>query len=198
MARVSELKKHIKRGKVYRRSDLKQWSNAVDRHMAMLVKDGTLQKLSEGMYYFPAVSIFGQLPPNDADLVRSFLKEDDFLLTSFNDYNKLGVGTTQLYNKRIVYNHKRHGEFTIGGKSFTFIAKHRFPKKATPEFLLVDLVNNILKLAEDAGFVLKNVTQKAQSMDMKKVMRAATAYGNVRTKTFFVKLMQQHTSPDAH
>lgn len=191
MTKVTELKRHLKKGNVYRRSDLEQWSNAVDRHLAKLVKDGTLQKLNAGMYYYPNESIFGKLPPDDTNLVQSFLKEDDFLLTSLNDYNKLGVGTTQLYNNRIVYNHKRHGEFTLGGKSFTFIAKHRFPKKVTPEFLLIDLVNNLEKLAEDSEYVLKNVAQRVKSMDVKKVKRAVVSFGNVRTKTFFIKLLRQ-------
>lgn len=198
MTRVFELKKHLKRGQVYRRSDFEQWSNAVDRHLSMLVKEGVLQKLGAGIYYYPEESVFGFLPPNDADLVKTFLKEDDFLLTSFNDYNKLGVGTTQLHNKRVVYNHKRHGEFTLGGKSFTFIAKHRFPKKATTEFLLVDLVNNIEKLAEDSEFVLKNVAQKVMSMDLKKVKRTALTFGSVRTKAFFTQLIQNRVSQHVH
>jgi hypothetical protein len=36
-----------------------------------------------------------------------------FLLTSPNAYNTLGVGTTQLYDKTVVYNHKRHGHFML-------------------------------------------------------------------------------------
>ncbi|HRI32836.1 MAG TPA: hypothetical protein PLD02_03715, partial [Saprospiraceae bacterium] len=115
MSKVTELKKHLKRGEVYRRSDLAQWSNAVDRHVSSLVEDGTLQKLRTGMYYYPNSGVFGNSSPDEATLVRNFLKDDYFLVTSPNDYNSLGVGTTQLYNKRVVYNHKRHGEFKLGG-----------------------------------------------------------------------------------
>jgi hypothetical protein len=43
MAQLGELIKHLKRGNVYRRNELAQWSNAVDRHLASLVEDGTLQ-----------------------------------------------------------------------------------------------------------------------------------------------------------
>ena len=191
MSKVTELKKHLKRGDVYRRSDLTQWSNAVDRHVGSLVKDGTLQKLTAGLYYYPNESVFGNTPPDEETLVRSFLKDDYFLVTSPNDYNTLGVGTTQLYNKRVVYNHKRHGEFKLGGKTFTFVAKHRFPKKVTPEFLLVDLVNNLDNLAEDSEFVLKNVSVKVKTMDLKKLKRTVKVYGNARAKLFLTPLIRQ-------
>jgi hypothetical protein len=43
------------------------------------------------------------VPPAEETLIRSFLKDDRFLLTSPNVYNSLGIGTTQLYNKQLVY-----------------------------------------------------------------------------------------------
>jgi hypothetical protein len=100
-------------------------------------------------------------------LIKSFLKDDRFLLTSINAYNSLGVGTTQLYNQRTVYNHKRHGDFKLGNKDFSFRVKPHFPKKATPEFLLVDLVNNLDTLAEDQSELLKNISWKVHTMDPK-------------------------------
>jgi hypothetical protein len=53
-------------------------------------------------------------------LVKAFLKTDRFVLTSPNAYNQLGLGTTQLYNKRVVYNQKRHGTFPLGNRLVTF------------------------------------------------------------------------------
>ncbi|PQJ09108.1 hypothetical protein CJD36_021175 [Flavipsychrobacter stenotrophus] len=176
---------------MYRRADLTQWSNAVDRHLNELVKSGYLEKLSVGLYYAPKKSIFGVVPPEDESLVRTFLKEDDFLITSPNAYNSLGVGTTQLYNVRVVYNHKRHGEFDLGGRKFFFHAKHRFPKKLTQEFLLVDLVNNIENLAEDKTEVLTKVLAKAKTMDARQLRRTVTSYGNTKAKSLFSSLITQ-------
>jgi len=195
MAKVNELKRHLKRGQVYRRTDLAQWSNAVDRHLELLVQDGTLQKLSHGMYYYPRQTAFGQAPPDEESLVRSFLKDDRFLLTSPNTYNSLGVGTTQLYNKRTVYNHKRHGDFKLGNRNFSFRVKPHFPKKATQEFLLVDLVNNLDALAEDKQEVLKKLAFKVQTMDMKKLAQSVFEYGNAKTKKVLMPLLNQTRLP---
>lgn len=189
MTKVEELKKHLERGKVYRRSDLSKWSKSVDRHLEVLLKEKTLQKLSQGLYYFPVETTFGKTPPEEEVLVRSFLKDDRFLLTSPNAYNSLGVGTTQLYNQRIVYNHKRHGEFKLGNKKFSFRVKPHFPKKLTPEFLVVDLVNNLEMLAEDHKEVLKNLSSKVRMMDAEKMEQAVAEYGNVKTKKIFESLL---------
>jgi hypothetical protein len=189
MTKLDELKKHLKPGKVYRRSDLAKWSKSVDRHLGVLVDEGTLQKLSQGLYYYPQESAFGRTPPEEEALIKSFLKDDRFLLTSINAYNSLGLGTTQLYNQRMVYNHKRHGDFKLGNKKFSFRVKPHFPKKATPEFLLVDLVNNWETLAEDPKELLKNISRKVCSMDSKKLERSVQEYGNARAKRIFAPLM---------
>ena len=47
--------------------------------------------------------------------MEAFLRDHRFLLTSPNAYNSLAFGTTQLYNQTVVYNHKRHGQFELGG-----------------------------------------------------------------------------------
>ena len=186
MKALERFKKHLTPGQVYRRGDLEQWSKAVDRHLNQLVADRTLQKLSPGLYYRPARASFGEVPPEDKALVRAFLKSDEFLLTSPNFYNTLGVGTTQLYNTRVVYNHKRHGKFTLGGKVFDLRLKHKFPKKLTREFLLVDLLNNLDGLAEDREEVLRYAKAKvlaaASGPPMK---RAVRDYAGERTKKVF-------------
>ena len=182
MARLKDLKRHLRRGRVYRRQDLLKWSNAVDRHLEVLVNDGVLQKLSHGLYYYPKSTSFGNVPPNDEELVKSFLKGENFLLTSPNLYNGLGVGTTQLYNYKVVYNNKRHGEFTLGSKKFEFKKVSYFPLRVTREFLLVDLLNNLKHLAEDSSDVLYNVSKKVMQFDKVKLRNSLKRYGKIGTR----------------
>ncbi len=196
MTKLEELKRRLRRGKVYRRTDLAQWSSSVDRHLEQLVQDRTLQKMSQGLYYCPKETAFGTVPPDEESLVRGFLKDDRFLVTSPNAYNSLGVGTTQLYNQRTVYNHKRHGDFKLGNRNFSFRIKPHFPSKVTQEFLLVDLINNLSRLAEDKDEVLRNLPAKVSTMDRKKLSDSVTRYGSVKAKKIFVPLintaMPQH------
>ena len=188
MTTIQEFKRHLRPGQVYRREELALWSNAVDRHLKQLVSDGTLTKLAPGLYLYPKETVFGKAPAEDDKLVGAFLKDRRFLLASPNTYNMLGVGTTQLYDKTVVYNHKRHGSFTLGGRTFEFRVKPSFPKTLSPEFLLVDLVNNLDRLAESKREVLERVREQAPSFDSRRLQRAARDYGNVRTKKFFSAL----------
>lgn len=189
MSRLEQLKTHLRPGRVYRRGDLAPLSNAVDRHLRQLVEEGTLTKLAGGLYAYPRETVFGKAPADDGELVARFLKDDRFLLASPNAYNSLGVGTTQLYDKTVVYNHKRHGDYALGGRKFQFRMKPSFPRKLSREFLLVDLVNNLDRLAESKAEVLERVQQQAATLDRPRLLRAASAYGNVRTKKFFARAL---------
>lgn len=123
-------------------------------------------------------------------MVSAFLKDEHFLLASPNAYNSLGVGATQLYDKTVVYNHKRHGDFRLGGRKFAFRVKPRFPKSLTKEFLLVDLVNNLDQVAEAKEKILKRVTERAASSNGPRLRRAVREYGNERTKKFFERALR--------
>lgn len=189
MSTLEQFKTHLQKGQVYRRNDLVKWSRTVDRHLYALLEEGVLQKLSQGVYYYPQNSVFGQTPPEEETLVRSFLKDDRFLLTSPNLYNALGVGTTQLYNQRTVYNHKRHGKFKLGNRMFDFQVKHHFPEKLTPEFLLVDLAGNLDRLAEDQQQIKNNVLSKADSMNKAELRNALDHYGNGKAKRLLASIL---------
>jgi len=190
MTKLEALKEQLRPGEVYRREDLARRSNAVDRHLKQLVADGTLVKLAGGLYAYPKNTVFGKAPAKDDKLVGTFLKDRRFLLASPNAYNSLGVGTTQLYDKTVVYNHKRHGLFSLGGRTFDFRVKPTFPRTLSLEFLLVDLVNNVDRLAESKNEVLARVKERAASYDVPRLQRAVRNYGSVRTKKFFDKAVK--------
>ena len=179
---MEALRQHIKPGGVYRRSDLEYYSSAIDRHLGMLTKDGSLLKLSQGLYYAPKSSKFGLVPPDDDVLVKSFLKDSNFLMVKPNFYNALGLGLTQLYNTTWVYNHKRKGEFKLNGKTFEFKIKSSFPNQLTNEFLLVDLLNNLDALAEDPNKTIRNLPNKIRTFNAVELMIVTQKYGSGNTK----------------
>jgi hypothetical protein len=113
---AARLADSLKAGRVYRREDLARLSTAVDRHLRELVATGKLKKLAQGLYHAPKQSSFGPLPPADEQVVGGFLRDKDFLVFSPSAYNAVGLGTTQLYNRTLVYNHKRHGVFRLGNR----------------------------------------------------------------------------------
>lgn len=197
MSKFDEFAKRLRPGHVYRRADLAPWSTAVDRHLKQAVEAGALTKLAGGLYHAPKQTAFGAAPAGDDKLVATFLKGGPFLLASPNAYNALGVGTTQLRNKTVVYNHKRHGHFALGGRTYDFRMKPAFPSQLSREFLLVDLVNNIDQLGENPGEVLERVKARLPSSDATRLKNAALTYGSVRAKKFFVRALAEAGARDA-
>jgi hypothetical protein len=179
---TAHLADELQAGRVYRREDLARLSKAVDRHLQELVSTGTLKKLAQGLYYAPKQSSFGPLPPTDEQVVQGFLRDKDFLVFSPSSYNTVGLGTTQLYNSTLVYNHKRHGVFKLGNRQFHFRVKPRFPKKLTPEFLYIDLLNNLEELAEDRDSVLSQARTKYLSFNQSLLLKTLDNYGSMATR----------------
>ena len=83
VAKEELLLNKMKQGQVYRRSDLARYTAAVDRYLDRLVKKNEVVKVSGGLYLRPKVSAFGAVPPDEQSLVKTFLKDDRFLVNSF-------------------------------------------------------------------------------------------------------------------
>lgn len=178
---AAHLADKLQAGRVYRRMDLAHLSKSVDRHLNLLLFIGKLKKLTQGLYYVPIQSKLGPLPPTDEQVVKGFLRDNEFLVFSPSLYNTVGLGTTQLYNSTLVYNHKRHGVFKLGNRQFHFRVKPSFPKKLTREFLYVDLLNNLDELAEDREAVLSQARTKLFSFNQSLLQKALDSYGKMAT-----------------
>lgn len=180
-------------GTVYRRSELAHLTTAIDRDLASLVNKGYLEKIGQGLYQKSRQSHYGKLPPDPTNLVKAFLRDEFFLIYSWNEYNKLGLGLTQLYSRMVVYNRKRHGVFKLGHQEYDFRCTTRgFPEKLSREFLLVDLVNNLNDLDEDPEQVKRNIKNSITAYNVDLVMKNAKLYGKIATRKFFEGVCNKH------
>jgi hypothetical protein len=174
----------MKAGFVYRREDLLSFSSNLDRDLNTLVEANKLKKPATGLYYKPKHSRFGLLPPTDEALVKGFL-DKPFLMYSWNDYNKLGLGLTQLYNQVVVYNSERHEDKRLGNRVFSFKRpSNGFPTKLTKEFLLLDLLNNAKYLTEDVSQLQLKVAKNLDQFDKVQLMKLSVKYGKVATRKY--------------
>lgn len=190
MNTVHEFSQALKPGSVYRREYLDEVASGdTDYLLKKLCKEGVLKKVQHGLYYRPALTDFGEKFPKEHLLLRSFLKSDRFLCVSPNDYNSLGLGTTQLYNMTYVYNAKRNGLFEFLGRNYRFFKKFDFPSKVTREFLVVDLLNNLKLLAEDGEKIKQALAERVSDFDSKALRSMAERYGKVGTKKFIKGLL---------
>ncbi len=172
----------MKEGRVYRREELLNFSKALDRDLDKLVSESFLRKPHAGLYYRPKKSKWGEVPAEDGELVRAFLKTTDFLLTSSNDYNHLPLGLTQLSNVVTVYNRKRLGRFKLGTTVFDFRKPVNYPKKLDTEYLYVDLLNNLEALPEYSAELDLKIKTSLLDLSVQKLLKYAELYGKRSTQ----------------
>lgn len=186
---AQKLKNEMKPGRVYRRQELASFSNNLTLDLNKLLHKNELVRAAPGLYYQPKMTQLGPLPASPEELVRAFLNDKDFLLTSLDDYNPLGLALTQLYNEAIVYNRKRHGRFVLDGRQFSFRRPRNFPPRLSKEFLFVDVLNNKNELLEDTSQLETLLAKQAPKLDRKELLAAANSYGKVATRKFFEELV---------
>lgn len=184
-------------GRVFRRKDISGQSANVDRELSRRLQTGQVCKAARGLYYVPKQTPFGPVPPEPERLLAKFLGDKRFLVFNPSAYNTLGLGTTQLYNRTTVYNHKRHGNFNLAGFEFDFRQKRQFPsaKQVTREFWLVDMLNNLSTLAEDPTTVLQRLQAKLATFDAVQLATAARLYGTEHTRKQVTALLAAQTAP---
>ena len=183
-------------GGVYRRADFEALSSNVDRNLAKLVKGNVLERVCRGIYLCPRQTAFGQAVPEDKKLLSKFLNDDNFIVYSLCMFNALGFGTTQLYDKVIVLNKKRHGKIAIGGRTFFFHRQRNVPKTVTKEFLLVEMLNRFNELAEDRSMTIKIMRKKLHQFNTRKLKSTASRFGKKSTQARVRQLLwKNHTFP---
>lgn len=187
----------LKPGGVYRRADFDPLSSNVDRNLAQLVKAKVLKKICRGIYLRPHQTVFGQAVPEEKKLLRKFLNDDNFVVYSPCMFNSLGFGTTQLYDKVIVLNKKRHGEIAIGGRTFFFHRQRNVPRTVTKEFLLVEMLNRFDELAEDKSITMNIMQKKIHLFNSRRLKSAAYRFGKKSTQDKVRRLLQKNINVSA-
>lgn len=181
MTRRTEPK--LETGRVYRTQDLAEWGANTPRLAKRLVKQGILEPLAHGLYFYPKRGRFGPVPPNDQELMRSFLRGAPFVFTGPDRWNALGLGSTALFSLPLVYNTKRSGTFTFGGRKF-LLRRVEFPENPPPEWFVIDLLEHTgqagVSKSEVASALLEAVSDNR--FNSKRLWEMALRYGSRNTQ----------------
>jgi len=189
---LDKMKQFLASGKVYRRSDFTDMTSNVDRNLKALVDEGALKKLQNGLYLAPKKTPFGEAMPDEDELLSKFLNDDHFVVYGPSMFNSLGLGTTQLYDKRVVFNRKRHGEMKLGDRKYHFYRWREAPKSLSKEFLLVEMFNKLNELAEDHGEVVNKLKKKLGEFNSAKLYNALNRFGTKSAQKKLRPLLEEN------
>lgn len=138
----------LRTGTVYRTAHLGRWGANPTRLARRLEAEGRLRRLSQGLYYAPRTSRFGEVPPSDEALLDAFFDGSPWVVTGPPRWNALSLGSTQLFARPLVYNTKVSGLREAGGRPFEF-RRVAFPADPPAEWFVVDLARNAERVGLD-------------------------------------------------
>lgn len=156
---------------------------AIIKALNRMADSGKIAKLSKGKYYKPEKTAFGELQPNQYQVVKDLMEEDGKVvgyLTGYSIYNELGL-TTQVSNtiqigKNVVRPKLKRGKYTI-----RFVRqKNTITKENIPLLQILDSIRYIKKIPdttiEKSTKRLKNIIDELSNEDKQSMVRLAKKY----------------------
>ncbi|EIJ37284.1 MULTISPECIES: DUF6088 family protein [Flavobacteriaceae] len=124
---------------------------AVIKALNRMAASGRITKLSKGKYYKPEKTVFGELVPEQYQIVKDILEDDGKIigyLTGLSIYNKLGL-TTQVSNTIQIGKNEIRPTFSRGRYTIAFIKqKNTITKENIPLLQLLDAIRYIKKIPD--------------------------------------------------
>lgn len=170
-------------GKVYRTEDLAGWTPNPTRMVQRMVQSGELVRLKKGLYLKPERNRYGEMPPSATEVVRAFVKDSPYVFTGPEYWNALGLGSTAVFPVQPVYNTKRSGEYQLGGRRFR-LSRQRFPRRPTPEWFAVDLIEHRALVGVDEDTLKRGLTRAvtAGTLSADRLATMAKKFGTKHTQ----------------
>lgn len=124
---------------------------AVIKALNRMAASGKISKLSKGKYYKPETSVFGNLQPNQYQIVKDLVEEDGKpigYLTGFSIYNQLGL-TTQVSNTIQIGKNEVRPKLKRERYTISFIKqKNTITKDNIPLLQVLDAIRYIKRIPD--------------------------------------------------
>ena len=144
----------LPKGYIFTYSDLTKdvkRKEAVIKALNRMAQSGKIVKLSKGKFYKPESTPFGNLQPNQYQIVKDLLEEDGKIvgyLTGYSIYNQLGL-TTQVSNTIQIGKNEIRPSFKRERYTISFIKqKNTITKESIPLLQILDAIRYIKKIPD--------------------------------------------------
>ncbi|WP_026707451.1 type IV toxin-antitoxin system AbiEi family antitoxin domain-containing protein [Flavobacterium frigidarium] len=156
---------------------------AVIKALNRMVVSGKIAKLAKGKYYKPESTPFGNLEPNQYQVVKDLLEDDGKTigyLTGYSIYNQLGL-TTQISNTIQIARNDIRPSLNRDRYSIKFVKqKNTITKENIPLLQLLDAIRYIKRIPDSstatACMRLMSLLKELSEKDIATVVRLAQKY----------------------
>ncbi len=158
-------------------------TEAVIKALNRMVESNRIAKLSKGKYYKPETTPFGNIQPNQWQVVKDLLEDNGKTtgyLTGYSIYNKLGL-TTQISNTIQIGKNEIRPNFKRERYTISFIKqKNTITKKNIPLLQILDTIRYVKKIPdasiESSCKRLLTILKKLSEKDKRTIVRLALKY----------------------
>jgi hypothetical protein len=170
---------------------------AVIKTLNRMAASGKIVKLAKGKFYKPENTVFGNLQPNKAQVVKDLVENDGKLigyLTGYSIYNQLGL-TTQVSNTIQIGKNEIRPSFQRDRYTISFIKqKNTITKENIPLLQILDSMRYIKKIPDtNAASACKRflgIIKDLKEKDKTTLVRLALKYSPA-TRAFLGALLEE-------
>lgn len=156
---------------------------ALIKALNRMVLSGKIAKLSKGKYYKPETTPFGDLLPNQKQVVKDLLEEKGKIngyLTGYSIYNQLGL-TTQVSNNIQIGKNEIRPSFKRDRYTIDFIKqKNNITKDNVPLLQILDAIRYVKKIPDtnttNSCIRFIDILRQLKEKDFLLIMRLAIKY----------------------
>jgi hypothetical protein len=171
---------------------------AVIKTLNRMAASGKIVKLAKGKFYKPENTVFGNLQPNQAQVVKDLVENDGKLigyLTGYSIYNQLGL-TTQVSNTIQIGKNEIRPSFQRDRYTISFIKqKNTITKENIPLLQILDSMRYIKKIPDtntvSACKRFLGIIKDLQEKDKTTLVRLALKYPPA-TRAFLGALLEEN------
>lgn len=124
---------------------------AIIKALNRMATSRKISKISKGKYYKPETTVFGNLQPNQYQIVKDLIERDGKItgyLTGYSIYNQLGL-STQISNTIQIGKNEIRSSFKRGQFTISFIKqKNIITKENIPLLQILDAIRYIKKIPD--------------------------------------------------
>lgn len=148
-----------------------------------MVKSGLIEKIGRGKYYKPKESVFGNIGPNQSEIVKDLMFDNGVLsgyITGYTVWNQMGL-TSQISNIIIIGTSRRRDSLKRGNYQVRFIVQpNKITKDSIPFLQILDSLK-LIKQIPDTNVaksitILKNHIKSLDESNLSKLVRLSKKY----------------------
>lgn len=190
----------IKEGTTFKYQQLSIESNeysAATKAIERLIEKGIIKRVSTGVFYKPKQTIFGELKPNEEELLKPYLFQSNkriAYITGISLYNRMGLTTQVPRNIKIASRDKR---ITVSVGNIKGNPVKSYVDVTNKNFYLLEILDvlkdfkKIPDLDKKSGIkIISNQLKKLNTKEIKQLIDCALSYPP-RVRAFLGSLLEQ-------